>query len=57
MVLPTVFSLRHEHDLRSINKYLMIQKKAILSEIEHGPAEGSMTVGTGHTGAAQSKEE
>jgi hypothetical protein len=51
MVLRKVFSLRQEHDLRSINKYL-IQKKAIPSKSEHGLAESSMTVGTGHTGAA-----
>ena len=44
MVLLTVFSLRHEHKLRSINKYLMIQKKAILSRSERRLAESSITI-------------
>jgi len=56
MVFLTVFSLRHEHKLRSINKYLMIQKKAILSKSERRLADSSITIVTGHAGTARSKE-
>jgi hypothetical protein len=56
MVFPTVFSLRHEHKLRSINKYLMIQKKAIPSRSEHRLAESSITIATGHPGPARRKD-